>query len=82
MIPASPVIKGVDEIVIAKNQPPYLPLPAIRNVDGRVITRWRMTWKERWRTLWTGDVYLEILAYGPVQPTRLSVVPPEVDQQL
>lgn len=43
MQPASPVIKGYDEVVYAKDQPEYLPLPAIRQSDGCIVTRWQMS---------------------------------------
>ena len=43
MEPMSPVLDknqfGLSEIVFAKDQPEYLPLPAIRLNDGTVITR-------------------------------------------
>lgn len=45
MIPVSPVLTRLHkEVVFAKDQPQYLPLPAVIHGDpeGRVITHWRV----------------------------------------
>lgn len=69
-------------VVIAKNQPEYLPLPAHRFADdsqGRIACCWRMTWRERLRVLWTGLVWHEVLTFGnPLQPQRLSTEKPDM----
>lgn len=65
--------------VIAENQPEYEPLPAyvVRDRTGAVLTRWKLTWRERLRILFLGDLYLEVLTFRqPLQPVRLSVAPP------
>jgi len=61
-------------VVIAKNQPEYLPLPAI--TDGRyVITKWRMSWRERLSCVFRGHLHLAIKTFGnPLQPIKLSVM--------
>lgn len=80
MKPASPVIKGHEEVVYAKDQPEYLPLPAIRQSDGCIVTRWQMSWRERIKALLTGSIYLEVLAFNcPLQPLKLSIDPPEIE---
>jgi hypothetical protein len=74
MIPVSPVVPGREheEVVYAKNQPQYLPLPALPIEDG-IVTRWKLSWGERLRILWTGDLYLSVLTFGqrlqPLKPT-------------
>lgn len=76
MIPASPVIPGQDlpEVIYGKDQPEYLPLPALVNTHGEVLTRWQMNWHERLRALLTGNVYLTVLTFNrPIQPVNLSV---------
>lgn len=35
-----------DEIVFAKDQPNYIPLPSLRTPDGRVVTQWKLTTQE------------------------------------
>lgn len=77
MQPVSPVIKGYEETVYAKDQPEYIPLPSIREDDGCVITRWQMTRRERLQALVRGSVYLEVLTFNrPLQPLRMGTTPP------
>ena len=77
MKPISPVMKRFKhlEVVYAKDQPEYLPLPALPvnpgDETGTVITRWRLTWRERLRVLFGGDLYLWMLTFNkPLQPVR------------
>lgn len=92
MLPQSPVIpnswttrnipnKYKDlEVVYAKNQPEYIPLPSIKTVEGQVITRWRFSLKERIKLLLTGNLYLSLLTFNqPLQPIQLSVDAPKLD---
>ena len=82
MKPVSPVfpgVLGIPEVVYAKDQPEYHPLPAYRDNEGIVTARWHMDWRERLRVLWTGDVYVSIKTFNMnLQPSRVSVEPPEV----
>lgn len=84
MKPISPVVRGAEafEVTFAKNQHPYLPLPAVPTDDGnRYITRWRMTWRERIKALVYGDVYLWISTFGrPLQPVALTVERPVIQE--
>jgi hypothetical protein len=70
-------------IVIAKDQPEYLPLPAHRFADdphGRIACCWCMTWRERLHVLWTGIVWHEILTFNQsLQPQRLSTDKPDMN---
>jgi hypothetical protein len=81
MNPVSPVIPGkrFPETVIAKDQDEYRNLPAIRLEGGVIITRWKMTWAERFHALFHGNVYLQMWTGGtPVQPVLLQVEKPEI----
>jgi len=73
--PTSPVVpknRKVSEVVFAKNQPEYIPLPAIYK-DGIVTTRWSLSWKERIRILFSGSLWLMIATFGePLQPVKMS----------
>jgi len=61
-------------VVFAKDQPQYLPLPAYIGPDGIVITCWQMTWRERLRALFTGRMWLTVLTFNnPLQPLRPSI---------
>jgi hypothetical protein len=79
MKPMSPVAYdpetrwGVSEIVFAKDQPEYIPLPALKFSDGLVVTRWNLSWAERIMLLFGGSVYLGMLTFNnPLQPIRIS----------
>jgi hypothetical protein len=79
MKPVSPVIAGVPDVKIAEHQDEYNTLSAIITDDGYVISRWRLTWRERLTVLFVGNVYLSCLTFGrPVQPVNLEVDPPHV----
>jgi hypothetical protein len=82
MYPVSPVIEGFEqhEVVFAKDQPQYKPLPSLPIDDGEcIVTRWQLSWKEVLRLLLTRSVYLKVKTFGhPLQPVMLSINPPEV----
>ncbi len=67
-------------IVWAKNQPPYLPLPAFTN-DKETISCWKLTWKERLIVLWFGNVWLRQMNFGqPLQPQAPSIISPFIGE--
>ena len=77
MEPYSPILEGCREIVIAKNQPPYKPLAAVEVDNNTILTRWKLTWRERLIVLLCGDVYLYIMTFGqPLQPLKMQVERP------
>ena len=82
MKPASPVFtqKYVElEVVYAKDQPQYMPLPALRiGEPGIILTRWRMSWRERLIALFRGSVYLQVMTHDlPLQPVSVFVDRPK-----
>lgn len=68
------------EMVLAENQPEYIPLPVARvaYADGVVglISRYQLTFWERLRLLFTGSLWLEQLTAGSLQPQRPTVYEP------
>lgn len=65
--PSRPVDGG--HVVYAANQPEYRPLPVWKRQDGRVVSRWRLTWRERIAALMGRSIYLEVMTFGaPLQP--------------
>ncbi len=63
-------------LVIAKNQPEYLQMPAYY-ADNRVICLWSLSWKERLQVLLFGRIWHEILTFGhSLQPQLLHVESP------
>lgn len=78
--PASPVVPGLDlpEVVFARCQPEYRPLPAYCTEDGNVLTRWKLTWRERLRVLFRGDLYLWVsTCHRPLQPMLIETEKPK-----
>lgn len=56
-------------VVFAKDQKEYLPLPAYRSGDGRVISCWSLSWRERLVVLLRGRLWLSVLTFNqPLQP--------------
>ena len=85
MRPVSPVIPSVDfpEVVYAKDQPQYIPLPVVKEADGRVTTRWKLTWKERLKVFLAGNVYLQVCTFNhPLQPLRMTAEPPAIENEV
>ena len=69
-------------VVFAKDQPEYLPLPAHRfagDAEGRIAFCWRLSWRERLRVLLTGRLWHQVLTFGhPLQPQILMVEKPDM----
>lgn len=64
-----PIEFNEQNIVYAKDQPEYLPLPAYRSTDGMVISCWALNWRERLRVLFTGRIWFNVLTFNqPLQP--------------
>lgn len=67
-------------VVIAKDQPQYLPFPAFRldDPEGTLIGCWKLGFMERIRVLFSGIIWHSILTFkGPLQPQLLSTEKPE-----
>lgn len=68
-------------VVFAKDQPEYLPLPAFRNDCGmgEVISCWKLTPRERLRILFTGKLWVSLAMFGkPLIPSLLTTKKSEV----
>lgn len=63
--------------IIAKNQPEYLPFPVYRNPntkEGEIIACWQLSFKERFKLLFTGKIWHHVLTFGKsLQPQYLRV---------
>lgn len=71
--------KGAN-VVYAKNQPEYKPLPAERRPgnSGEVVTCWKLSPEELERVKEIGVIWLSMLTFNqPLQPVLLSVDKPE-----
>jgi hypothetical protein len=62
-------------VVYAKDQPQYKPLPALRieGEEGQVVSCWGLSFTERIRVLFTGKIWVSLLSFNrPLTPSWLS----------
>ena len=60
-------------VVYAKDQPQYLPLPVSKTDDGEVTSCWKMSLFERLKVLFTGRIWVSMLTFNePLQPQKIS----------
>ena len=81
MRPVLPIIPGekLPTTVYAENQPEYKPLPVFKDSDGAVLSRWKLSWRERLRVLFSGNIYLWVLTFNcPLQPVMLQIEKPRM----
>lgn len=73
------VFKGCNRSY-GEGQSDYLPLPArIQGPYGMVISRWRLSWRERLRVLLGAPVWIsQYTFYSPLQPILPSIDKPEI----
>jgi hypothetical protein len=65
------------EVIIAKDQPEFRPIPAIVT-SGKIVMRWHLGFRERLRVLWSGDLWHTILcgdSYS-MQPVMMQTEEP------
>jgi len=61
-------------LIFAKDQSQYLPLPAHRAEDGTVTSCWEFSWKEKFKILFGAKVYWRQMTFHqPLQPVRPSL---------
>lgn len=71
------------EHLYAADQSEYDRLPAFKTNDqyGKVTTRWKLSWRERWAILVHGDLWLQLLTFNkPLQPVKLMVTQPPISE--
>ena len=62
-------------VVYAKDQPEYQPLPAFKNdgPQGEVITCWKLSFMERLRILFKGEIWLSLMSFNkPLTPSFMT----------
>ncbi len=80
-----PVIFKNSNCIYAENQKEYLSLPAYKHGDptGTVTSCWQMSFRERFKVLCTGKIYLSLLTFNkPLTPQLLDVNNPAYDESL
>lgn len=75
MIPIQPQLReGCRLVIFGASQPEYLPLPAVVNDSGLVMTEWELTPDELQMIFMSGRIKLWIYTGNdPLQPVRLEV---------
>jgi hypothetical protein len=67
--------------VYAKDQPEYIPLPALKieSPNGEVVSCWKLSLSERLQVLFTGRVWLSLSTFNkPLTPSFMAVNRKEV----
>jgi len=62
-------------IVFAKDQPEYQPLPAFKanTPNGEVVTCWKLSFRERLRILFKGQIWFSLLSFNqPLTPSFMT----------
>jgi len=68
-------------VVFAKDQPEYMPLPAFKNnsPQGEVVSCWKLSFKERLKLLFTGKLWVCLLSFNkPLTPSYFTTNKEEV----
>lgn len=68
-------------VVFAKDQPEYTPLPAFKanTPEGECISCWQLSFSERLRLLFTGKLWVSLMTFnGPLQPSFFTTKKSEV----
>lgn len=64
-------------VIFAKDQPEYQPLPAHKDELGIVTTCWELSPEERQILISNGKIYLQLMTFNqPLQPVSLHVLNP------
>jgi len=59
--------------IYAKDQPEYQSLPAYKDPNGEVVTCWELSFKERFRILFKGEIWLSMLSFNkPLTPSFMT----------
>lgn len=76
-----PVTFKEQNVVYAKDQPEYMPLPAFKNDSpkGEVVSCWKLSFRERLRMLFTGKLWVCLLSFNnPLTPSFFTTKKSEV----
>jgi hypothetical protein len=70
----NPIEFKEQNIIITKDQPEYMPLPAHVDENGNVVTCWKLSPDEIEKISKTGELWLSVMTFKqPLQPLFLSV---------
>lgn len=70
-------------VIFAKDQPEYQPLPALRDDTGAVVTCWKLSLKERLKLLFTGKIWHCAQTFNnPLQPMYFTTIKSELIEKV
>ena len=65
-------------VVYAKDQPEYLPLPAYKTEDGEITSCWKLTFREKLSVLFHGKIWINLMTFNRgLSPQRPYAIKPE-----
>lgn len=68
-------------VVIAKDQPQYLPLPSHVDKVGIITTCWKVSLFGRVKLLFSGRIWIQQMTFKtPLQPIKPSVFKPTLEE--
>jgi len=70
-----PVKFKESNVVFAKDQPEYMPLPAFKakTPQGEVVSCWNLSLRERIRVLFNGKIWLSLWSFNkPLTPSLIT----------
>lgn len=74
-----PILFDGANVIMGKDQPEYVPLPAYKAPDGTVTTCWKLTPEELKQVNETGVIWLSTLTFNqPLQPILLCAEKPPI----
>jgi hypothetical protein len=75
-----PIETEYTNVVYAKDQPEYIPLPAYQDTDGTIVTTWELTKEEIEAVKESGRIYLMVSTFNqPLQPVLLTTTNPIIE---
>ena len=90
MKPIEPVLTRAPNeprLYFARDQAQYNTLPALRGPgpemggQGKVTSRWQLSFRECLRVFWTGEIWLQMLTFDePLQPVKILTEEPTIEE--
>ena len=71
-------------VVFAKDQKEYLPLPAYKeqSTEGYVVSCWKLSFLERLKLLFFGKLWVNVMTFNhPLQPMYFTVSKKDIFQE-
>jgi len=66
-------------VEFAKDQPEYQTLPAYKSEEGIVVSCWKLSFQERLRVLFFGNIWLSLMSFNkPLTPSYITTRKSEV----